>query len=197
MVKLKHYQLSPQVETKLSLSAPHQQNLSVLQASPQWQDSIFYTFFMLPFAQSLELAMTFIARVYETQFTQGERELFLQARRWQACDDESRHALFEQAETLGFDNPISCLVLALFLSKGSMVPAGLEAVYPKPWQAPLTLANTLCLILHGFSEDPQRQATCLEQFIQAAQERFNAMTQAMDSGRQHYLYQDVTVQERL
>lgn len=196
MVKLRYYNLSPQIWGEISLSATHKQNLSVLVTSPKWQDSLFYTFFMLPFTQSLDLALTFIMRVYENKLTQGERELFLQVRCWRANrSDLIRYELFEKAEALGFDNPISCLALSIFLSEGSMVPAGLEAVYPEPWQAPWTLANTLCLILHSYSHNPELQATYLDQFIQLAQEQFNCMPQDMDTGRNQYLYLDATMSE--
>ncbi|BEM40407.1 hypothetical protein SME10J_41340 [Serratia marcescens] len=196
MAKLRHYQLSPQAEQVLSLSAAHEHNLFALRETSQWQDMVFYAIVMLPFAQALELALTFVSCVYERELMQEQRMLFQQARQWRANGgDPLRHELFEQAQALGFDNPISCLVLSIFWSEGSMTPAGLEAVFPQPWQAPLTLANTLCLILHGYSEKPDLQACYLGQFVQLTQEQFNRMPLSQDTGRRYYLYNDITVPE--
>lgn len=196
MVKLRHYQLSRQAEQVLSLSAAHEQNLFALRETTQWQDMVFYTIFMLPFAQALELVLTFVSSVYERELMQEERMLFQQARRWRANGgDPLRHELFEQAQALGFDNPISCLVLSIFWSEGSMAPTGLEEVYPQPWQAPVTLANTLCLILHCYSEHPELQERYLGQFVQLAQEQFSRLPLSQDTGRRQYLYHDIVTQE--
>lgn len=115
MVKLRHCQLSPQAELALQQHAAHEQNLSALNKEILWQDAVCYTIFMLPYTQALELALTFISCVYERDLMQGQRALLQQVRRWRVDGgDPLRHELFEQAQTVGFDNPISCLVLSVF-----------------------------------------------------------------------------------
>lgn len=84
MAKLRHYQLSLQAEQVLSLSAAHEHNLFALRETSQWQDMVFYAIFMLPFAQALELVLTFVSCVYERELMQEQRMLFQQARQWRA-----------------------------------------------------------------------------------------------------------------
>lgn len=125
MVKLRHCQLSPQAELVLQQHAAHEQNLSALNKEILWQDAVYYTIFMLPYTQALELALTFISCVYERDLMQGQRSLLQQVRHWRVDGgDPLRHELFEQAQIVGFDNPISCLALSVFWSEGSMTPPG-------------------------------------------------------------------------
>ncbi|MCC8421341.1 DUF6931 family protein [Photorhabdus thracensis] len=194
MVKLRHCQLSPQAELVLQQHAVHEQNLSALNKEMLWQDAVFYTIFMLPYAQALELALTFISRVYERDLMQEQRSLLQQVRRWRANGgDPLRHELFEQAQIVGFDNPISCLVLSVFWSEGSMTTPDLEAVYPQPWQSLATLADTLCLILHVYGEQPEQQALYVEQFFQLAHSQLKQLPLSQDQGRKNYLYHEATL----
>ncbi|AKH65241.1 MULTISPECIES: DUF6931 family protein [Photorhabdus] len=194
MVKLRHCQLSPQAELVLQQHAVHEQNLSALNKEMLWQDAVFYTIFMLPYAQALELALTFISRVYERDLMQEQRLLLQQVRRWRANGgDPLRHELFEQAQIVGFDNPISCLVLSVFWSEGSMTTPDLEAVYPQPWQSLATLADTLCLILHVYGEQPEQQALYVEQFFQLAHSQLKQLPLSQDQGRKNYLYHEATL----
>ncbi|ERT12521.1 DUF6931 family protein [Photorhabdus temperata] len=194
MVKLRHCQLSPQAEWVLQQHAVHEQNLSALNKEMLWQDAVFYTIFMLPYAQALELALTFISRVYERDLIQEQRLLLQQVRRWRANGgDPLRHELFEQAQIVGFDNPISCLVLSVFWSEGSMTTPDLEAVYPQPWQSLAALADTLCLILHVYGEQPEQQALYVEQFFQLAHSQLKQLPPSQDQGRKNYLYHEATL----
>ncbi|PQQ26478.1 DUF6931 family protein [Photorhabdus hindustanensis] len=194
MVKLRHCQLSPQAELALQQHAAHEQNLSALNQQMLWQDAVYYTIFMLPYTQALELVLTFISCVYERDLIQGQRSLLQQVRRWWVDGgDPLRHQLFEQAQTVGFDNPISCLVLSVFWSEGSMTTPDLEAVYPQPWQSPTVLADTLCLILHLYSEQPEQQMRYVEQFFQLAHEQLRQLSPSQDQGRKNYLYHEATL----
>ncbi|TDB51264.1 DUF6931 family protein [Photorhabdus khanii] len=194
MAKLRHCRLSPQAELVLRQHAVHEQNLSALSQEMLWQDAVFYTVFMLPYTQALELALTFISCVYERDLMQEQRSLLQQVRRWRANGgDPLRHELFEQAQIVGFDNPISCLVLSVFWSEGSMTTPDLEAVYPQPWQSLATLADTLCLILHVYGEQPEQQALYIEQFFQLAHSQLKQLPPSQDQGRKNYLYHEATL----
>ncbi|MGV7961192.1 hypothetical protein QPK13_08780 [Photorhabdus tasmaniensis] len=194
MVKLRYCQLSPQAELVLQQHAVHEQNLSALNKEMLWQDAVFYTIFMLPYAQALELALTFISCFYERDLMQEQRLLLQQVRRWHANGgDPLRHELFEQAQIVGFDNPISCLALSVFWSEGSMTTPDLEAVYPQPWQSLAVLADTLCLILHVYGEQPEQQALYIEQFSQLAHSQLKQLPPSQDQGRKNYLYHEATL----
>ncbi|WP_118984886.1 DUF6931 family protein [Photorhabdus sp. CRCIA-P01] len=194
MAKLRHCQLSPQAELVLQQHAAHEQNLSVLNKEMLWQDAVCYTIFMLPYTQALELALTFISCVYERDLMPEQRLLLQQVRRWRVDGgDPLRHELFEQAQTVGFDNPISCLVLSVFWSEGSMTTPDLEAVYPQPGQSLAALADTLCLILHVHGEQPERQMRYVEQFFQLAHGQLRQLPPSQDQGRKNYLYHEATL----
>ncbi|OCQ51981.1 hypothetical protein Ppb6_02775 [Photorhabdus australis subsp. thailandensis] len=191
MAKLRHCQLSSQAELVLQQHVAHEQNLSALSQEMLWQDAVFYTIFMLPYTQALELALTFISRVYERDMRQEQRLLLQQVRHWRANGgDLLRHELFDQAQTIGFDNPISCLALSVFWSEGSMTTPDLEDVYPQPWQSLAALADTLCLILHFYGEQPEQQMLYVEQFFQLAHGQLRQLLPSQDQGRKNYLYHE-------
>lgn len=196
MTKLRHCQLSFEAEQVLRPFAAHQQNLHALRHGTAWSDMVFYTIFMLPYRQALELVLTFIPHEYEHELAQEQRVLLQQAREWYSHgSDLLRHQLFEQAQSIGFDNPIAGLVLSVFLSEGSVTPPGIEAVYPPPWQALLALANVMCLILHFYTEKPELQEGYIEQFFLLAQGYLAHLTPASDLGRKIYLYQEPVLKE--
>ncbi|SPP32142.1 hypothetical protein ARAF_2035 [Arsenophonus endosymbiont of Aleurodicus floccissimus] len=119
MVKLKHCQLSFVAEQILQPLALHNKNLQALRHDAEWTDMVFYTVFMLPYRQALDLALAFIGHVYERELVQEYRVLLQHAKDWRSRGgDQLRHQLFEQAEAIGFDNPIAGLVFPFFLAKG-------------------------------------------------------------------------------
>ncbi|WGL98702.1 hypothetical protein QE177_01985 [Arsenophonus sp. aPb] len=193
MVKLKHCQLSPVAEQILQPFASHNQNLQALREDAAWTDMVFYTVFMLPYRQALDLALAFIGHVYERELVQEQRILLQHARDWRSRGgDQLRHQLFEQAEAIGFDNPIAGLVLSIFLSEGSVTAPDLDAVTASPWQATQALASVLCLILHFYSHDNVLQDKYVEQFFMLAQRYLIQLTPDTDLGRKNYFYQETT-----
>ena len=196
MTKLLHCQLSFEAEQVLRPLAAHQQNLHALRHGAAWSDIVFYTIFMLPYRQALDLALTFIYCEYEHELVQEQRILLQQAREWHSHGgDPLRHQLFEQAQNIGFDNPIAGLVLSIFLSEGSVTPPDIDAVYPPPWQALLALANVMCLILHFYAEKPELQEGHIEKLFLLAQGYLARLTPESDSGRKIYLYQEPVLKE--
>ena len=170
MAKLKHHQLTPQAELLLSEHAPHRHNLLALKQQKLWPDAMFYTALMLPYRQTLEMALTLIAMNYEQQLKSEQRLLLQHARRWHASSgDPLRHELFQLADEIGFEDPISCLVLSIFWSEGSMTSPDLEAVYPPEHMAPVMLANVLSMIFYFFVEDPALQTQYVDKFYLLAE----------------------------
>lgn len=196
MTKIKYCRLSTEAEQVLQQFAPHQQNLQALRQRAGWPDVITYTIFMLPYRQALELTLTFISRVYEHQLKQEPRQLLQQVKKWHLSGgDILRHQLFEQAEIMGFDNPVSGLALSVFLSEGSLTKAELEAIYPPSWQSLMMLVSTVNLILSISAGNPETSKESAEQFFCLAQGALARLSEGPDTGRKNYLYQESELKE--
>ena len=79
-------------------------------------------------------------------------------------DDEHRRAVWDAANAAGLDSAIGMVGAAVFLSIGSVAPAGVSAVPPPPGAAPALLAGAI-LLAAAAVQPPERGAALQGAFI--------------------------------
>ncbi|WP_226572032.1 DUF6931 family protein [Mangrovibacter yixingensis] len=83
------------------------------------------------------------------------------ARCYQEHDNALRWRIFNHFAEDGFGSPVGALALALFWSKGSLAPEGVDPVYPDPALVPQMLHTTMLLLAAQLNTSPVEGARLL------------------------------------